>query len=530
MSTRIFRDRVDAGRKLASTLLRFKDESPIVLGLPRGGVPVAREVSRALGAQLDVWVVRKLGAPYHEELGMGAVAEGDEVYIDPDIVSTVGATSEQVQRIVVHKLAEVKQRCDRFRHGRPPPSVAGRTVILVDDGVATGGTARAALRAIRRQNPKRVVLAVPVGATETLRSLGEEADEVICLEPREDFYAVGLWYRDFSAVEDEEVVSILAEEAKRKPSARPAPRGFQQRAVSIQIGRGTLEGDLTVPEGAHGLVIFAHGSGSSRKSPRNRLVAAALQHACVGTLLFDLLTAREEEADAYDGHLRFDIELLAKRLVAVTEWVTRQPDLRALAIGYFGASTGAAAALMASVERPDVQAIVSRGGRPDLAMRVLDRVTAPTLLIVGSYDTQVLEMNREALVQIVAPKKLEIVEGATHLFEEPGTLEQVAKLAADWFVTQLVAETKPAKEAPMEQDEGEEMVECIDCGATISPRADRAFAVSSDTYLCFDCAVRRGGVYEADQDRWTTAPDVSDEPESVRREFSGPPRPRHPRL
>jgi putative phosphoribosyl transferase len=434
MSTRIFRDRIDAGRKLASALLRFKGTSSIVLGLPRGGVPVAREVSRALGAELDVWVVRKLGAPHHEELGMGAVAEGDEVYIDPEIVSAVGATSDQVRRIVVQKLAEVQERCDRFRHGLPAPRLSGRTVILVDDGIATGGTARAALRAIRRQNPARLILASPVGATEALRSLGEEADEVICPEPREDFYGVGLWYRDFSAVEDETVISILDEERRGAPSGAR----LRESAVSIRIDGGTLRGDLALPDDARGLVIFAHGSGSSRKSPRNRLVAAALQQAGIGTLLFDLLTPEEEESDAIDGHLRFDIELLGERLASVAEWVAEwvAPELR-LPIGYFGASTGAAAALLASVEGPEVAAIVSRGGRPDLAMEVLGRVTAPTLLIVGSDDTQVLELNREALARLRADKRLEVVDGATHLFEEPGTLEEVARLAAEWFTAKL---------------------------------------------------------------------------------------------
>lgn len=288
-------------------------------------------------------------------------------------------------------------------------------------------------------------------------------------------------------------------------------------SIDIVLGRVSLAGDLTIPTDARGLVLFAHGSGSSRKSPRNRLVASALQRAGIGTLLFDLLTIEEEELDAFDGHLRFDIELLADRLGAATDWVRRQPALRDLGLGYFGASTGAAAALVAAADRRDIRAIVSRGGRPDLAGDALGRVTAPTLLIVGSDDTEVLALNRSARARMLsANTRLEVVEGATHLFEEPGTLEQVADLAAQWFQA-LSAELSTKEETvnPTDVDlsEAEETVECIDCGATISPEVDRAYAITSEAFLCYDCAVRRGGVYDDLDDRWTTAPDVSDEPE-----------------
>ena len=216
--------------------------------------------------------------------------------------------------------------------------------------------------------------------------------------------------------------------------------------VVIPADGAKLHGNLNIPPSARGLVLFAHGSGSSRGSPRNRYVASALREGGLATLLMDLLTAEEEEADLRTGHLRFDIDLLAKRLVAATDWLGQRPDTRDLNVGYFGASTGAGAALVAAAERPDlVAAVVSRGGRPDLARSKLADVRAPTLLIVGGRDLPVIEMNREALAMLHVEKHLEIVPGATHLFEERGTLEHVARLARSWFELHL---GQPGHEAP----------------------------------------------------------------------------------
>jgi pimeloyl-ACP methyl ester carboxylesterase len=201
-----------------------------------------------------------------------------------------------------------------------------------------------------------------------------------------------------------------------------------------------LEGFLNIPEHPSGVVLFAHGSGSSRYSPRNQFVARVLHDAGIATLLVDLLTVREEEYDQYTGHLRFNIDLLGERVALVTDWLTQYSATRNLNIGYFGASTGAAAALVAAVQHPRiVKAIVSRGGRPDLAKSCLGRVGSPTLLIVGEKDTQVITLNRMAYSLLHCPKQIEIVTGATHLFEEPGTLEQVAQLASRWFMKYLPA-------------------------------------------------------------------------------------------
>jgi pimeloyl-ACP methyl ester carboxylesterase len=210
--------------------------------------------------------------------------------------------------------------------------------------------------------------------------------------------------------------------------------------VSIPVGPVVLDGALGLVLNPRGIVLFAHGSGSSRHSRRNRFVADELREAGLATLLFDLLTADEEAVDRFSGHLRFNIALLAERLVGATDWLAAQPATRDVPVGYFGASTGGGAALVAAVQRPDaVGAVVSRGGRPDLAEPVLDRVRAPTLLIVGGDDEPVIEMNRAALALLPGEARLDVVPGATHLFEEPGALEAVARLAADWFTLHLAA-------------------------------------------------------------------------------------------
>lgn len=228
--------------------------------------------------------------------------------------------------------------------------------------------------------------------------------------------------------------------------------GVTEHEVQVEAEPGVrLEGTLSVPEMAVGVVLFAHGSGSSRFSPRNRYVASVLQRAGLATLLIDLLTADEEESERWTRHLRFDIELLARRLIGAKQWLMQVPELRGQPIGLFGSSTGAAAALVAAAREPEAMgAVVSRGGRPDLAGLVLPHVRAPTLLIVGGDDVEVLELNREALDALRTVKQLEVVPRAGHLFEEPGTLEQVARLARDWFLQQFAAASRerPAGEPP----------------------------------------------------------------------------------
>ncbi len=324
-------------------------------------------------------------------------------------------------------------------------SLRDRTAIIVDDGLATGGTARAAIQVARKHGAARVILAVPIAPPESVEELRNDADEVIALHTPIQFRALGQWYADFEQITDAEVVDLLARAAaERRPSPSPElpTPGMHARdgEVTIATTDARLMGHLTLPEGAPGVVIFAHGSGSSRHSPRNIAVARILNRAGLGTLLFDLLT----HVEAVDRAKVFDIELLSRRLRAATTWLLAQPGCSELRVGYFGASTGAAAALYAAAApNADIAAIVSRGGRPDLAGPRLDTVRAPTLLIVGALDHAVLSLNRDAARHLQCEHRIEIVPGATHLFEEPGTLEVAAHLATAWFTEHLAA-TGPA--------------------------------------------------------------------------------------
>jgi putative phosphoribosyl transferase len=425
--SRGFASRREAGRFLARALeeaggLDWSAGRIVVVGLARGGVEVAAEVASALRAPLDALAVRKVGHPWQPEYGIGAVAPGGVPYIR----AHDGLSEEELAQ-AVRIAATTAENLDATLHAnRAPVHVHGATCILVDDGLATGGTMVAAIRWAHARGARRVVVAVPVGAEATVRSLeaDDDVDSVVCLVTPFDFGAVGFWYDDFHQVSDEDVVELLA----------ASHEGSATSAEEISVDGIRLAADLAVPTNAIGWVVFAHGSGSSRRSPRNIDVATALNRAEIATLLFDLLT-RDEEADRRNV---FDVELLTGRLVAATRWLTARPATRDQPIGYFGASTGAAAALGAASELGSrVSAVVSRGGRPDLAWDKLAELRAPTLLIVGSADRVVLDLNQAAAAQLTCPHELAIVSGATHLFEEPGALERVAELATAWFTEQF---------------------------------------------------------------------------------------------
>jgi putative phosphoribosyl transferase len=434
-----FANRREAGRQLGGCVGHLAAERPVVVGLPRGGIPVAYEVAQALGAPLDVLVVRKLGCPWQPELGLGALGEGGIRLLNTSLMRSTGVTEAQLDAVAGREAAELRRRVQRYRGEREPFPVAGRTVVVVDDGLATGSTARAGIEVLRRRGARRIVLAVPVAPADAVRELRAVADEVVCLHTPRVFGAIGLFYDDFTQVSDVEVIGLLAATPAvvdvTSPTADDPPED-----VVVTVDGLELPGTLSVPPGALGIVLFAHGSGSSRLSPRNVAVGRTLNAGGLATLLFDLLTPEEALARSRV----FDIDLLAARLVGATRWLGTRPDLANLGVGYFGASTGAGAALRAAgLLGSEISAVVSRGGRPDLAAPHLGEVTAPTLLIVGSRDEVVLDLNERARRQLRCPSELAVVPGATHLFEEHGALAQVAALARGWFVRHLTATRTP---------------------------------------------------------------------------------------
>ncbi len=413
-------------------------DQPLIYALPRGGVPVATEVARELNAPLDLVLVRKIGAPGNPEVALGAIVEGAnaQVVINEDVKRMSGADMDYLERAYAEQLDELERRRIRYLGDRPRLKPAGRTVVVVDDGLATGATMKAALIALKRNKAARIVVALPVAPMRALEELADQADDIVCLHPATEFRGVGGFYRDFHQLSDEETISLLNQRWSVQEPETPLSQAGNPDMRQVEIPPLGLVGDLVVPKNPRGIVLFAHGSGSSRRSPRNTFVASKLNEKGFATLLFDLLTPAE-------GHNRrnvFDIPLLAERVVEACMWISSEPDIADLPLGIFGASTGAGAALTAAADlKGRVAAVVSRGGRPDLAGRSLPSVLAPTLLIVGSLDLDVIDLNETALGAMTCKKKLQIVSGAGHLFEEPGTLDAAIAHAANWFDQHLVS-------------------------------------------------------------------------------------------
>ncbi|WP_052662507.1 phosphoribosyltransferase family protein, partial [Mycobacterium tuberculosis] len=356
---KLFDDRGDAGRQLAQRLAQLSGKAVVVLGLPRGGVPVAFEVAKSLQAPLDVLVVRKLGVPFQPELAFGAIGEDGVRVLNDDVVRGTHLDAAAMDAVERKQLIELQRRAERFRRGRDRIPLTGRIAVIVDDGIATGATAKAACQVARAHGADKVVLAVPIGPDDIVARFAGYADEVVCLATPALFFAVGQGYRNFTQTSDDEVVAFLdrahrdfAEAGAIDAAADPPLRDEE---VQVVAGPVPVAGHLTVPEKPRGIVVFAHGSGSSRHSIRNRYVAEVLTGAGFATLLFDLLTPEEERNRANV----FDIELLASRLIDVTGWLATQPDTASLPVGYFGASTGAGAALVAAADpRVNVRAVV----------------------------------------------------------------------------------------------------------------------------------------------------------------------------
>jgi putative phosphoribosyl transferase len=452
--TLLIPDRATAGRDLARALLHYrKQRDVLVLALPRGGVPVAVEVARVLHAPLDVMIVRKLGAPGHEELAIGAIASGGIRVMNDDIVASLGLEAGTIESIVARERLELERRMKVYRGVRPWPDLTDRRVILVDDGVATGASMHAAISAVRAQGPSRLVVAVPVAPFETLARLRQEADQVVCLETPYPFGAVGTWYESFPQLSDKDVRVALAERwnvedagaiadaaacALAAPDAltnadarRLAARPCHTERVAVEAGRLALEGTLTLPGPAHGVVVFVQ---SADSRAYDCIVADRLNAVGFATLQFDLLTPPEQKLDYEHSALRYDMALLTGRLAAALDWLQTHPALHGLPVGLFGTGAAGAAALCAAAQGGDrITAVVLRGSRPDLAMPSLPRVRAPTLLIVGGADETLLQINRRAAKSFECVHRLEVIPGASHLFEEEGPVRQVAKLAGAWF-------------------------------------------------------------------------------------------------
>lgn len=475
-----FMDRADAGRQLAEVLAALELDEPLIYALPRGGVPVAVEIAKSLQAPVDLLLVRKIGAPNNPEVALGAIVEGatHEVVINQNIRHQSGADEAYILRVVREQGAELERRKKKYLANRPRLDSTGRTVVVVDDGLATGATMKAALIGLKRSNPERIVVALPVAPKAALEEISEQADDIICLHPATSFRGVGSFYHNFHQLNDEETVALL-DQVVTKPTQLADTRAAQTHKRQVAIPPLGLIGDLTVPPDPRGIILFAHGSGSSRRSPRNTHVSETLNAKGFATLLFDLLTPQEGQNQSNV----FDMPLLADRVVDASIWIASEPDLEGLPLGIFGASTGAGAALVAAAElKRRVAAIVSRGGRPDLAMDLLSQVTSPTLLIVGGQDHDVITLNERALAALTCERKIELVPGAGHQFEEPGTLDHAIHHAVEWFKAHLGGQVtpRPRPDPPPKTDSARSVLRAA--AEPLPPINDPDFAKAFDRF------------------------------------------------
>jgi putative phosphoribosyl transferase len=432
----IFRDRKDAGRQLAAALIQKHLPRPLVLAIPRGGVPVAAEIADALAGDLSVIVARKLGAPGNPEFAIGAITATGVSYMNPGLAAIEGADERYIAAEKERQTKEAQRREQLFNPHRRP-SVLGRTVVLVDDGIATGATAVAAMRSIKAERPARVMLAVPVGASEALNLLRGEADDIVCLEEDPNLRAVGDYYRNFNQIDDEEVREILDLSA---PALTIDPRLYTDHWIMAPMRRVWISRDevhlaailgLPCRTGPFPLVIFVHGPGSGKKSPRDLTIASYLGAEGIATLLFDLSGHGESSSDICDGN-----DAYIKDVEAVFGWAKRRPEVRPELIGIAGSGLGAAIALRALAEEKVSPSSMVLRALP-LERAALRDVMVPSLILIGSLDPLLPRVEREA---DGAPYlTLAVIEGAGHLFDEPGALAEAADRTVCWFKSRLLS-------------------------------------------------------------------------------------------
>lgn len=436
-----FRNRAQAGRRLAEALRAFDDADAVVIGLARGGVAVAAEVARALGRPLDAMVVHKIRVPFATEVAMGAVGEDGLEFIDREFLESAAISAADLEEARTRACRQAAQALASIRAERPLLDVSGCVVLLVDDGIATGSTAKVACRMIRQRGARRIVLAVPVGPRGVAREFTGLADEVVVLESPEPFFAVGAHYDLFPQLTDDDVVDLLVR-AERRPSpstpASPSSGPWIDEHVAIAIdtpdGPDELAADLRSPTHPTGAVVFVHGSGSSRHSVRNLHVGTALNDAGHATLLFDLASRAEVARGAAEPTLMD----AAERTRAVVRWLHGRLG-HDVSVALVGSSTGAAVAIAAACDPAgSVSTVIGRGGRVDLVSGLGPHVAVPVLLIVGGADDLVVTWNRQFAASLTSPHEVAVVEGASHLFAEPGTLDEATDLIVDWCTSRLV--------------------------------------------------------------------------------------------
>lgn len=438
-----FRNRSQAGRRLSEALREFDSPDLVVIGLARGGVAVAAEVARGLGRPLDAAIVRKVRVPFATEVAMGAVGEDGSEFIEREFLESAAITPAELARSTARARTEATSAVAAIRAGEPPLDVSGHTIILVDDGIATGSTAKVACLMMRRRGASRIVLAAPVGPRDIAREFGGLADDVVILESPEPFFAVGAHYEWFPQLTDRDVIDLLERSGHTPraadPSAGESDGDRLDEHVTIPTGPADesdgLIAELHSPPQPTAAVVFVHGRGSDRHSTRNIFIASALNDAGYATLLFDLAT----RAESADGSPDLDLTVAAERTRAAVRWL-RQRMGDELPIALVGSSTGAAVALATACGHDSgVATVICRGGRVDLASGTAPVLQVPVLLIVGGDDDLVLTWNRRFATALESAHELVVIEGATHLFAEPGALDRCTEVMTEWLDRQFAS-------------------------------------------------------------------------------------------